>query len=250
MPDRCVHRSAAGTTSFPSSQTLASTFDRSLARAYGEAIGTEARGKGFNWWLGPAMDIARTPLSGRQPENLREDPFLAGETIAQEVAGAKSAHVIATLKHYVANNQEFGRIGFNQAAGGRSGGVNVNVSERALQEIYEAPFKRAIRESDADAVMCSYNRLNGPQTCESPSLLSDLKASGFHGFVAPDFIFAVKDPLAATLAGLDVPALGGPGTRCSTRVPSTTRSGPPPPTSARPLTRRSPPACRPAAWCC
>ena len=61
--------------------------------------------------------------------------------------------------------------------------------------------------------MCSYNRLNGPQTCESSALLSDLKASGFDGFVAPDFIFAVKDPLAATLAGLDVPALGGAGGR-------------------------------------
>ena len=222
-----------------------------LARAYGEAIGAEARGKGFNWWLGPAMDIARTPLAGRQPENLGEDPFLAGETVAQEVAGAKSRHVIATLKHYVANNAEWGRIGFNTPTG-RSGGVNAIVSERALQEIYEAPFKRAIRESAADAVMCSYNRLNGPQTCESPALLSDLKASGFDGFVAPDFIFAVKDPLAATLAGLDVPALGGPAggrprcsprarsrprgwttssgarcSRCSTRAPSTTRSAPP-----------------------
>jgi beta-glucosidase len=89
----------------------------------------------------------------------------------------------------------------------------VVVSERTLQEIHEAPFKRALRESDPDAVMCSYNRLNGPQTCESSALLSDLKASGFNGFVAPDFIFAVKDPLAATLAGLDVPALGGPGGR-------------------------------------
>ncbi|HEY0362089.1 MAG TPA: glycoside hydrolase family 3 C-terminal domain-containing protein [Solirubrobacteraceae bacterium] len=203
---------ADGTTSFPSAQTLAASFDRSLARAYGEAIGAEARGKGFNWWLGPAMDIARTPLAGRQPENLGEDPFLAGETVAQEVAGAKSRHVIATLKHYVANNAEWGRIGFNTPTG-RAGNVNAVVSERALQEIYEAPFKRAIRESTADAVMCSYNRLNGPQTCESPALLSDLKASGFQGFVAPDFIFAVKDPLAATLAGLDVPALGGPGGR-------------------------------------
>jgi beta-glucosidase len=203
---------ADGTTSFPSAQTLAATFDRDLARAYGEAIGAEARGKGFNWWLGPAMDIARTPLAGRQPENLGEDPFLAGETVAQEVTGAKSRHVIATLKHYVANNAEWGRIGFNTPTG-RAGNVNAIVSERALQEIYEAPFKRAIRKSTADAVMCSYNRLNGPQTCESPGLLSDLEASGFDGFVAPDFIFAVKDPLAATLAGLDVPALGGPGGR-------------------------------------
>jgi beta-glucosidase len=80
---------ADGATSFPSAQTLASTFDRGLAHAYGEAIGAEARGEGFNWWLGPAMDIARTPLAGRQPENLGEDPFLAGETVAQEVAGAK-----------------------------------------------------------------------------------------------------------------------------------------------------------------
>ena len=99
---------AAGTTSLPSAQTLAATFDRDLARAYGEAIGAEARGKGFNWWLGPAMDIARTPLAGRQPENLGEDPFLAGETVAQEIAGAKSRHVIATLKHYVANNAGVG----------------------------------------------------------------------------------------------------------------------------------------------
>src|SRR3954468_12831593 len=199
---------ANGTTSFPSAQTLAASFDRSLARAYGEAIGAEARGKGFNWWLGPAMDIARTPLAGRQPENLGEDPFLAGETVAQEGAGAKSRHVIATLKHYVANNAEWGRIGFNTPTG-RAGNVNAVVSERALQEIYEAPFKRADRLSGADAVMCSYNRLNGPQTCESPGLLSDLKASGFAGFVVPDFIFAVRDPLAATLAGVDVPGLAG-----------------------------------------
>src|SRR5262245_8077312 len=109
-----------GTTSFPSSQTLAATFDRSLARSYGEAIGAEARGKAVNWWLGPAMDIARTPLAGRQSENLGEDPFLAGETVAAEVAGAKSRHVIATLKHYVANNNEFERIGFGLERGGRS----------------------------------------------------------------------------------------------------------------------------------
>src|SRR3954454_11453491 len=202
---------ADGTSSSPSAQTLAASFDRSLARAYGEAIGTEARGKGFNWWLGPAMDIARTPLAGRQSENLGEDPFLAGETVTQEVKGAKSRHVIATLKHYVANNQEYERIGFRAPPTGalRNPPTNVIASQRALQEIYEAPFKRAIREAGADAVMCSYNRLNGPQTCESAALLGDLKASGFAGFVVPDFIFAVRDPLGATLAGVDVPGLAG-----------------------------------------
>jgi beta-glucosidase len=200
-----------GTTAFPSSQTLAATFDRSLAHAYGEAIGAEARGKGVNFWLGPAMDIARTPLAGRQSENLGEDPFLAGKTVAEEVKGAKSRHVIATLKHYVANNQEYERIGFGAPPTGavRNPATNVIASRRALQEIYEAPFKRAIREAGADAVMCSYNRLNGPQTCESAALLGDLKASGFAGFVVPDFIFAVRDVLAATLAGVDLPGLAG-----------------------------------------
>src|SRR3954454_6935437 len=226
---------AEGTTSFPSAQTLAATFDRSLARAYGEAIGAEARGKGFNWWLGPAMDIARTPLAGRQPENLGEDPFLDGETVAQEGAGAKSRHVIATLKHYVANDAEWGRIGFNTPTG-RAGNVNAVVSERALQEIYEAPFKRAIRESTADAVMCSYNRLNGPLTCESPALLSDLKASGFNGFVVPDFIFAVKDPLAATLAGVDVPSL--PATGAGGRTAAMFTSGQVPPSRLDDIVRR------------
>ena len=203
---------ADGTTSLPSAQTLAATFDRGLARAYGDVVAQEARGKGFNWWLGPAMDIARTPLAGRQPENLGEDPVLAGETVAQEVAAAKAAHVIATLKHYVANNQEWERIGFGLEPNGssRSPGLDVQVAERTLQEIYAAPFKRAIREAAADAVMCSYNRVGGLQTCENGPLLADLKASGFDGFVVPDFIFAVRDPLAATLAGVDVPGLPGP----------------------------------------
>jgi beta-glucosidase len=201
---------STGTTSLPSAQMLASTFDRSLARAYGEVVGEEARGRGFNAWLGPAMDIARTPLAGRQPENLGEDPFLAGETAAQEVAGAKARHVISTLKHYVANNQETERIGYWRDPTGevRTPGLNVIVSERVLREIYEAPFKRVIAEGGANAVMCSYNRVNGEQTCESPSLLADLHET-LNGYVVPDFGFAVRDPLAAANAGVDLPALGG-----------------------------------------
>lgn len=196
---------APGTTAFPSAQTLASTFDRDLAQAYGAAIAAEARGKGYNLWFGPAMDIARTPLAGRQPENLGEDPFLAGETVAEEVTGAKGRDVIATLKHYVGNNQEFGRLGLPIG----SPGINDIVSRRALHEIYEAPFKRAVVKSNADAAMCSYNRVNGLQACESPSVLSDLKDSGFDGFVVPDFGFAVRNQLAATLAGSDLPAIPG-----------------------------------------
>jgi beta-glucosidase len=205
----------AGTTSFPSAQVLAASFDRDLARAYGDAIAAEARGKGFNWWLGTAMDIARTPLAGRQPENVGEDPFLAAGTVAPQVLAAKRRHVIATLKHYVANNFEWERIGLLQPPDGatRSPGLNVEVSERALQELYAAPFKRVSRETEALSVMCSYNRLRGLQACENPALLSDLKASGFEGFVVPDFGFAIRDPLAAALAGTDSPALLGAGGR-------------------------------------
>jgi beta-glucosidase len=206
---------STGTMSLPAAQLLAATFDPSLARAYCEVVGEEARGRGFNAWLGPAMDIARTPLAGRQPENLGEDPFLAGTTAAAEVAGAKSRHVISTLKHYVANNQEWERIGFWRDPTGevRTPGLDVRVSDRTLQDIYAAPFERAIRQGGANAVMCSYNRVNGPQTCESPALLGDLKRTLVDGYVVPDFGFAVRDPLAAANAGVDLPALGGPGGR-------------------------------------
>src|SRR5689334_14248346 len=131
-----------GTTAMPSGQALAAAFDRSLAAAYGQVVGSEARGEGFNEWLGPAVDIDRTPLAGRQPEAEGEDPYLAGHTAAGVISGARSQHVISTLKHYTAYNQDWGRIGF-QTTAGRSPGVNVAVSERALQEIYEAPFRTA-----------------------------------------------------------------------------------------------------------
>ena len=100
-----------GTTAMPSGQALAATFDRALALAYGRVVGSEARGEGFNEWLGPAVDIDRTPLAGRQPEAEGEDPFLAGDTAAQVIRGAQSQHIISTLKHYTAYNQDWGRIG-------------------------------------------------------------------------------------------------------------------------------------------
>jgi beta-glucosidase len=202
---------ADGTTTWPSSQTLASTFDRRLARAYGGAIAAELRGKGFNTWLGPAMDIARVPLAGRQPENLGEDPFLAGHTVAAEIKGVKSGHAMETLKHYVANNQEYERTGFAALpTGGHAPAINAIVSERTLQEIYEAPFRTAVQRGGADGVMCSYNRVNGTPTCESHQVLDPLKHDwGFNGFVVPDFAFAVRDGLAAANAGVDFPALPG-----------------------------------------
>ena len=125
----------------------------------------------------------------------------------------RAVHVIATLKHYVANNAGVGPHRLQHPDGApAAASTRSSPSGRCRRSTRRRSSARSARPT-ADAVMCSYNRLNGPQTCESSALLSDLKASGFDGFVAPDFIFAVKDPLAATLAGLDVPALGGAGGR-------------------------------------
>jgi beta-glucosidase len=200
-----------GTTALPSGQALAASFDRSLASAYGQVVGSEARGEGFNEWLGPAVDIDRTPLAGRQPEAEGEDPYLAGQTAAQVIGGAQSQHVISTLKHYTAYNQDWGRIGFSTPDPAvRSPGVNVAVSERALQEIYEAPFRTAVQQGHADSVMCSYNQINGLPSCQNPATLGDLKhGDGLKGFVVPDFGFAARDPVAAALAGVDLPTLPG-----------------------------------------
>jgi beta-glucosidase len=202
---------SAGTTAMPSGQALAATFDRALAFAYGQVVGAEARGKRFNEWLGPAVDIARTPLAGRQPEAEGEDPFLAGNTAARVVRGARGKHLITTLKHYTAYNQEWGRLGFQIApTGARGPATNVAVSERALQEIYEAPFRTAVQQGHLDSVMCSFNQINGLPSCQNPATLGDLKhGGGLQGFVVPDAFFAVRDPVAAALAGVDLPALPG-----------------------------------------
>jgi beta-glucosidase len=209
-----------GTTAMPSGQALAAGFDRALARDYGDVVGSEARAEGFNEWLGPAADIARTPLAGRQPEAEGEDPFLAGNTSAQVILGAQSQHVISTLKHYTAYTQDFGRIGF--AAIGAPA-VNDQVSERALQEIYETPFRIAVQKGGVDSVMCSYNQINGVPSCENPTTLGDLKqGDGLKGFVVPDFGFAVRNPTAAALAGVDLGQLAGapPQTPDFTQIPA------------------------------
>jgi beta-glucosidase len=206
-----------GTTAMPSGQALAATFDRALASAYGQVVGSEARGEGFNEWLGPAVDIDRTPLAGRQPEAEGEDPYLAGHTAAQVISGAQRQDIISTLKHYTAYNQDWGRIGFQTGPSPfvRSPGVNVAVSERALKEIYEAPFRTAVQQGHADSVMCSYNQINGLPSCQNPATLNDLKqgdlkhGDGLKGFVVPDFGFAVRDPVTAALAGVDLPTLPG-----------------------------------------
>ena len=201
-------RGADGVTAFPAAIALAATFDPALAAEYGGAVAEEARGKGHNVLLGPAVDIARVPTGGRVPEAFGEDPYLAAALVVPEVEAIQSRHVVAMVKHLVANNFETGRTGYALPEG-RGPAVNAVVGERALHEIYLPPFRAAVERGRAGAVMGSYNRLNGPFACEHPGLFALLKGWDWHGFVAPDFKHAVRDPVAAARAGLDIPGLEG-----------------------------------------
>jgi beta-glucosidase len=195
-------------TAFPASLALAATFDEGLAAAYGAAVAEEARDTGSNVLLGPAVDIARVPLGGRLPEAMGEDPYLAGRLATAEVRAIQDRHVIAMVKHFVGNNAETGRTGYATSSG-RSLAINTVVGERPLQELYYPPFKAALQQGGAGSVMGSYNRVNGTYACQHPHLLRTLKRDwGWEGFVAPDFLHAVRDPVAAANAGLDIPGLG------------------------------------------
>jgi beta-glucosidase len=197
-------------TAFPASLALAAAFDEGLAVEYGTAVAEEARDTGANVLLGPAVDIARMPLGGRLPEAMGEDPYLAGRLAAAEVRAIQDTHVISMVKHFVGNNAETGRTGY-ATSGGRGPAINTVVSERALQELYYPPFKAVVQEGGAGSVMGSYNRLNGTYACQHPGILRTLKRDwGWDGFVAPDFLHAVRDPVAAANAGLDLPGLGVP----------------------------------------
>jgi beta-glucosidase len=208
-------RGPENVTAFPGALTLAAAFDEELAAAYGAAIGEEARDTGSNVLLGPAVDIARTSLGGRLPEAMGEDPYLASRLAVAEIRAIQAQHVISMVKHFVGNNAETGRTG-HAATGGRTDAINTVVGERPLHEIYYPAFKAAVQRGRAGSVMGSYNRLNGTYTCQNPHILDVLKHSwGWPGFVAPDFLHAVRDPVAAANAGLDLPGLGDPEGRTS-----------------------------------
>jgi beta-glucosidase len=200
-------RVADDATAFPVCLSLAAAFDEQLAYRFGSAVGQETRSAGHNVLLGPALDIARTPLGGRQPEAFGEDPYLTGALGAAYVRGVQR-NVVAMVKHFVVNNFETGRTGSGAPPSDRGPAVDIRVSRRALEEIYFPPFLRALLDAGAGSVMGSYNQVNGCYACQSPELLGTLKDQwGWPGFVAPDFMFAIRDPLAAARAGLDLPGL-------------------------------------------
>lgn len=156
-----VADSQTGVTAFPAPVAGAASWDTSLMNRYGQALGSEEAGKGANVVLGPTVNILRVPQWGRSFESFGEDPYLSSQMAVADVQGIQSQGVIATVKHFAANNQEDNR-----------GGVSANVDERTLQEIYLPAFQAAVTQGQAGAVMCSYNQINTIYACENPFLLN------------------------------------------------------------------------------
>jgi beta-glucosidase len=190
------------TTAFPAPIAQTASWDSTLQNRFGQSLGWEAWHKGINVQLAPGMNIARTPLNGRNWEYMGEDPYLAGRVAIAEVRGIQSQHVVATLKHYPANNQETNRST-----------VSAQISSRTLHEIYLPPFEAAVRKGHAGSVMCAYNKVDGVYSCENRTMLTTyLKQEfGFSGFVMTDW-GAQHSTVAAADAGLDMEMNATPGT--------------------------------------
>jgi beta-glucosidase len=180
-------------TALPSNLAGAATWDVDLAEQYGALIGRELRAQGYNMSLGGGVNLTREPRNGRTFEYMGEDPILAGTMVGHRIKGEQGQHVIGDIKHYALNDQESGR-----------NAVNVNVDERAMRETDLLAFEIGLRESDAAAVMCSYNRVNGDYACENKHLLTDVlkKDWKFAGFVVSDWQ-ATHSTAKASAAGLD-----------------------------------------------
>ena len=184
-------RTSAPATALPAPVALAAAFNPELARRYGAVMGSEGLARNQDVLLAPMINIVRVPQAGRNFESLGEDPFLAGRIVADEVLGIQGAGLIATVKHYAANNFERDRQS-----------VDVHVDERTLHEIYLPAFEAAVR-AGAGSVMCSYNLVNGAHACENAELLNDILRTrfAFGGWVMTDWFAA--HGLEALKAGLD-----------------------------------------------
>ncbi|WP_248959460.1 beta-glucosidase [Sphaerisporangium perillae] len=197
----------------PSPTALAATWDTGLVRRAGRLLAQEARRKGVHVLLAPTLNIQRSPLAGRHFECFSEDPLLTGEIGAAYVEGVQDGGVAATPKHFVANDFETERLT-----------ADVVVCDKALREVYLAPFERMVR-AGAWGVMAAYNATNGTTMTEHAELLLGvLKGEwGFDGFVVSDWT-ATRSTEATALAGLDV-AMPGPYGPWGDRLVEAVRSG-------------------------
>ncbi|MDE6653451.1 MAG: glycoside hydrolase family 3 C-terminal domain-containing protein, partial [Muribaculaceae bacterium] len=181
-------------TVFPALTALAATWDPSLAGEYGAAVGEEARYREKDVLLGPGVNIYRTPLNGRNFEYMGEDPYLAGEMCVPYIQNLQKNGVAACVKHYILNDQEQWR-----------GSIDVDLSDRALNEIYLPPFRRAVEDGGAWSIMGSYNKVRGTHACHNDFTLNKILKGdwNFDGVVITDWGGA-HDTKEAALNGLDI----------------------------------------------
>ena len=163
---------------YPALTCLAATWNPEMSYLYGKSIGEEARYRKKDILLGPGVNIYRTPLNGRNFEYMGEDPYLSSIMVVPYIKGVQENGVAACVKHYALNNQEFNRHT-----------TNVEVSDRALYEIYLPAFKAAVQEGGTWSIMGSYNLYQGQHGCHNKRLLKDILRDewGFDGVVVSDW---------------------------------------------------------------
>ncbi|MBO4757404.1 MAG: glycoside hydrolase family 3 C-terminal domain-containing protein [Bacteroidales bacterium] len=185
-------------TYFPTGSALAATWSPDMAYACGNGIGEEARLRGKDVMLGPAINIQRLPVGGRSYEYLSEDPVLSAALAVGYVSGMQDAGTAACIKHFAVNNQETNR-----------GSVDAQVDERTLREIYLKPFEAAVRVAGAMSVMPAYNKVNGYYCSENEHLLNEILRGewGFKGFTVSDW-GGTHSTMGAALHGLNVQMTG------------------------------------------
>ena len=187
-------RNNTQSTLYPCGILSASTWNRKLARELGHGLARDAKARGVSILLGPGVNIYRSPLCGRNYEYFGEDPYLTGETAKEYILGVQEEGVMATVKHFAANNQEWSRHH-----------ASSDVDERTLQEIYFPAFRKAVQEAGVGAVMDSYNPLNGVHATENSWLNIDVlrKQWGFKGILMSDWT-SVYSGVGAANGGLDL----------------------------------------------
>jgi beta-glucosidase len=187
-------RTAGLSTAYAAGIGLAASWDPALAQRVGEAMGRDARARGVHFILGPGVNIYRSPLDGRNMEFYGEDPLLAGSMAVGLIDGVQSQGVVATIKHFVANNSEYDRRHLDEI-----------IDERTLREIYLPAFEMAVKDAHVDAVMGSYNLVNGDYLTENRAISYDIlkKEWGFKGIFMSDW-GATHDGIKAFNAGLDL----------------------------------------------
>jgi beta-glucosidase len=182
------------TTAYAGGVALAATWDTEFARKLGESLGRDARARGVNFLLGPGVNIARSPVSGRNFEYLSEDPYLNSTLVVPYIQGVQSQGVVATVKHFALNSQEYNRHN-----------VDSEADERTMREMYLPAFEAAVTKGHVDAVMNSYNLINGTHATQNEFLnLKVLKGEwGFQGILMSDWD-ATYDSVSAANTGLDL----------------------------------------------